>query len=30
MNSKDLARELARRAPGQWEFYFKSAESRET
>lgn len=29
MNAEDLARELARRAPGQWELYRKSAESRE-
>jgi predicted Zn-dependent protease len=30
VNAEDLARELARRAPGQWELYRKTAESRET
>ncbi|HKD19372.1 MAG TPA: metallopeptidase TldD-related protein [Thermoanaerobaculia bacterium] len=30
MNADDLSRELARRAPGQWELYRKTAESRET
>jgi len=30
VNAEDLQRELARRAPGQWELYRKKAESRET
>ncbi len=30
MTAEDLARALSRRAPGQWELYRKSAESRET
>ncbi|HEY1435047.1 MAG TPA: hypothetical protein VGG65_06705, partial [Thermoanaerobaculia bacterium] len=30
MSAEDLARELGRRAPGQWELYRKTAESRET
>lgn len=30
MRAEDLARELGRRAPGQWELYRKTAESRET
>jgi predicted Zn-dependent protease len=30
MKSEDLARELGRRARGQWELYRKTAESRET
>jgi predicted Zn-dependent protease len=29
VSAADLARELARRAPGQWELYRKTAESRE-
>ena len=30
MSTEDLTRELGRRAPGQWELYRKTAESRET